>query len=102
MLVTNDREIYERAIAFGIYERFDERIGDGIPEGLSGAADGRVQVQDAPTPASAVGRVQLKYYDERCAEIRKALDYFWELLDGVPGIPAPPGEVARQQHGRLV
>ena len=38
--------------------------------------------------SSAVGRVQLKYYDERCAEIRKAMNYFWDLLEGVPGIRA--------------
>jgi len=34
--------------------------------------------------SSAVGRVQLKYYDERTCEIRKAMDYFWELLEDVP------------------
>jgi dTDP-4-amino-4,6-dideoxygalactose transaminase len=38
--------------------------------------------------SSAVGRVQLKYYDERCEEIRKAMNYFWDLLEGVPGIRA--------------
>jgi perosamine synthetase len=36
--------------------------------------------------SSAVGRVQLKYYDERMAEIQKAMNYFWDLLEGVPGI----------------
>ncbi|MBQ8341977.1 MAG: hypothetical protein IJY22_06370, partial [Clostridia bacterium] len=30
--------------------------------------------------------VQLKYYDERCAEIRRAMNYFFDLLEGVPGI----------------
>jgi hypothetical protein len=36
--------------------------------------------------------VQLKHYDARCAEIRKAMDYFWDLLEGVPGLRAhrPP------------
>jgi dTDP-4-amino-4,6-dideoxygalactose transaminase len=32
--------------------------------------------------------VQLKYYDERMAEIQKAMNYFWDYLDGVPGIRA--------------
>ena len=42
--------------------------------------------------SSAVGRVQLKYYDARTAEIRKAMNYFWDLLEGVPGLRAhrPP------------
>jgi dTDP-4-amino-4,6-dideoxygalactose transaminase len=35
-----------------------------------------------------MGRVQLKYYDERCVEIRKAMNYFWDLLEGVPGVKA--------------
>ena len=38
--------------------------------------------------SSAVGRVQLKHYDARCAEIQKALNYFWDLLEGVPGLRA--------------
>ena len=33
-----------------------------------------------------MARVQLKYYDERTAEIRKAMKYFWSLLEGVPGL----------------
>ena len=33
-----------------------------------------------------MGLVQLKYYDERCEEIRKALNYFWDSLEGLPGI----------------
>lgn len=36
--------------------------------------------------SSAMGRVQLKYYDERCAEIRRAMRYFWDLLEDVPGL----------------
>ena len=38
--------------------------------------------------SAAVGRVQLKYYDTRCEEIRKSMNYFWDLLEGVPGIRA--------------
>ncbi len=38
--------------------------------------------------SSAVGRVQLKYYPERIIEIQKAMNYFWDLLEGVPGIRA--------------
>lgn len=38
--------------------------------------------------SSAVGRVQIKYYDTRTAELRKAMNYFWDLLEGVPGLKA--------------
>jgi dTDP-4-amino-4,6-dideoxygalactose transaminase len=38
--------------------------------------------------SSAVGRVQLKHYDRRCADIRKAMNHFWDLLEGVPGLRA--------------
>jgi len=84
MLVTNDRYIYEHAICLGNYERFkgveskDLKMYAGLP--LGGYKYRMHQM------SSAVGRVQLKYYDERCAEIRKAMNYFWDLLKGVPGI----------------
>ena len=42
--------------------------------------------------SSAVGRVQLKYYKERMEEIQAAMNYFWDLLEDVPGVKAhrPP------------
>ena len=42
--------------------------------------------------SSAVGRVQLRHYDKRAREIRKAMNLFWDLLEGVPGLKAhrPP------------
>lgn len=88
MLVTNDREIYEHARALGHYDRFtkadttceDLKPYTGLP--LGGYKFRMHQM------SSAVGLVQLKYYDERCVEIRKAMNYFWDLLEGVPGIRA--------------
>lgn len=87
ILATNDREIYERALAFGLYERFESGIQTedlkpyiGLP--LGGVKHRMHQI------SSAVGRVQLKYYDKRCEEIRKAMNYFWDLLEGVPGLRA--------------
>jgi len=38
--------------------------------------------------SSAVGRVQLRHYRERVVEIQKAMNYFWDLLEGLPGIRA--------------
>jgi len=86
MLVTDDREIYDRAMAYSHYERNNANYIEtedlkkyyGMP---LGGMKGRVN-----QTCSAMGRVQLKYYDERCFEIRKAMNYFWDLLDGVSGI----------------
>ncbi len=86
ILYTNDREIYERAIAFGAYERFGADTTEteylkplaGLP--LGGFKYRMHQV------SSAMGRVQLKYYDARCKEIDKACNYFLDLIEGVPGI----------------
>ena len=86
MVVTNDTKIYERVMAYGHYDRNN---GDYIksPELepyfhiALGGVKGRVNQLCA-----AIGRVQLKYYDERCAEIRKAMNYFYDRLDQLPGL----------------
>ncbi len=87
ILVTDDREIYERAMAYGHYERNNPKYIQEIDYlkpyayiGIGGCKGRANQV------CSAIARVQLKYYDERCAEIRKAMNYFWDLLEGLPGI----------------
>ena len=79
MLVTNDKEIYDRAVAWGHYERFDDRVTTdylldykGLP--LGGFKNRMHQM------SAAMCRVQLKYYDERCAVIRQSVDYFWDCL----------------------
>ena len=87
MLVTDDVEVYERAVAYGHYERNN---ADTITETEYlknyyhiplGGVKGRVNQL-----CSALARGQLKYYDQRTAEIRKAMNYFFDLLEGVPGI----------------
>ena len=87
MLVTDDRKIYERAIAYGHYERNN---ADYIQESEDlkpyfhiplGGIKGR-----ANQLCSALARVQLKYYDERCKEIRRAFNYFYDLIEDLPGI----------------
>lgn len=86
MLVTDNRDIYEGAIAFGHYERYNAanvlseelRRYAGLP--LGGYKHRMHQV------SSAVGRVQLKYYEQRIAEIDKAMNYFWDRLAGLPGV----------------
>lgn len=88
ILVTDNREIHDRAMAYSHYERNNASYIEteylkptfGLP---LGGMKGRVN-----QTCSAMGRVQLKYYDERCRQIREAMNYFWDLLDGVPGIHA--------------
>ncbi|MBQ6698150.1 MAG: DegT/DnrJ/EryC1/StrS family aminotransferase [Oscillospiraceae bacterium] len=83
---TDNREIYERAIAFGTYERFNKdnieteylKEGAGLPYG--GFKHRMHQL------SSAMGRVQIKYYDERCREIDEATNYFLSLIEDLPGI----------------
>ncbi len=87
MLVTDDRKIYERAMAFGHYERNNaafikesEDLKDYFHIGLGGVKGRANQV------SCALGRGQLKYFDERCKEIRKAMNYFYDQLEGLPGL----------------
>ncbi|MBQ7300580.1 MAG: aminotransferase class I/II-fold pyridoxal phosphate-dependent enzyme [Clostridia bacterium] len=89
ILVTDDTRLYERAMAFGHYERNNANYikeSDDLKDYFHialGGAKGR-----ANQLCSALARVQLKYYDERCAEIRRAMNYFWDQLEGLPGIRA--------------
>lgn len=85
--VTDNRKLYERALAFGHYERNNEKH---IIENKDlapyyhiplGAFKGR-----ANQLCSALARVQLKYYDERCAEVRRAMNYFCDLIKDLPGL----------------
>ncbi len=87
MLVTDDRGVYERAIAFGHYRRFDATIESPDLRGYRGLPLGGQKCRMNQL-GSAMGRVQLRAYDERAAEIRKALNLFWDLLEGVPGLRA--------------
>lgn len=99
MLTTDDLEIYERATALGHYERFENfqtpylKPFEGLP---MGGYKYRMHQMSA-----AVGRVQLKHYDARIAEIQKAMNYFWDLLEGVPGIKAhrPAGDSGSTMGG---
>ena len=90
-LITNDRFLWERAVAFGHYGRTSQYIEDPSLKPLVGLPQGGQKYRMHQLSA-AVGRVQLRYYRERLEEIQKAMNYFWDLLDGVPGVTAhrPP------------
>ena len=85
VLIADDDQYYERALAYLHYERNNaENIHQ--PELLPylnlplGGMKGR-----ANQACAALARIQLKYYDERTAEIRRALNHFFDCLEGLPG-----------------
>ena len=95
MLLTNDSTILERAIAYGHYERtggpsrFSKVEADvhGELSHFKGVPLGGCKHRMNQT-CSAMGRVQLRHYPERMAEIQRAMTRFWDLLKGVPGLHA--------------
>ena len=89
MLITRDRNIYHRALAYGFYVRFPGEASDVDPELLQyqGLPLGGFKHRINQT-CSAMGRVQLKHYSERIAEIQRAMNHFWDLLEGAPGLRA--------------
>jgi len=96
MIVTNDRRLYERCVAYGHYERtgspsnfnpVDSSITFPDLQEFAGVPLGGYKHRMNQT-CSAMGRVQLKHYPQRIAEIQRAMNRFWDLLDGVPGLRA--------------
>lgn len=87
IMVTDNQEIHDRAVAFGHYDRYTKDIPTDALKPYAGLPLGGIKGR-VNQLCAAMGRVQLKYYDERCAEIDKAMNYFWDQLEGVPGIRA--------------
>lgn len=89
-LVTDDEEIYERAVAWGHYQRTGQ-IQHPDLKPLAGMPLGGYKYRMHQL-SSAVGRVQLRGYRERMAVIQEAMNYFWDRLEGTPGVKAhrPP------------
>ncbi len=84
LLLTSDAAIYQRALAFGHYERGSE-LEPAELKGLAGMPLGGCKFRMHQL-SSALGRVQLRHYDKRMARIQRAMHYFWDLLEGVPGL----------------
>ena len=107
--LTDDRLLFERGIAYGHYER------TGMPSRYSDATgeitfDELMPYRGVPLggykhrlnqTCSAMGRVQLKHYDARIVEIQEAMNRFWDLLEGTPGIKAhrPPTDSGSTMGG---
>lgn len=85
MLVTDNRHIFERAVAFGHYERYDQDIVSPELQPFRGLPLGGYKYRMHQVSA-AVGRVQLKHYPARTAEMDRAMLYFWDCLKDVKGI----------------
>jgi len=86
ILVTNDRTIYERAIAWGHNFRFcEENVKDPELLKFKGLPLGGVTSR-MHNLSAAIGRVQLRHYDDRMEQIDKAMNYFLDLIDDLPGI----------------
>jgi len=108
MIVTNDSMLYERCIAYGHYTRtgapskynpVDKQVHDETLSRFAGMPLGGVKHRMNQTCA-AMGRVQLKYYPERIAEITRAMKRFWSLLEDVPGIrPHTPADDSGSTNG---
>ena len=108
MVVTNDRMLYERCVAYGHYARtgapskfnpVDKQVHDESLSRFAGMPLGGVKHRMNQT-CSAMGRIQLKHYPARIAEIDKAMKRFWQLLEDVPGIcPHTPAADSGSTNG---
>ena len=85
-LISNDQEIYEQAAAFGHYNRTRD-LDDPELTPFAGMPLGGYKYR-MHQMSSAMGRVQLKHYRDRMLVIQDAMNYFWDKLEGVPGIRA--------------
>jgi perosamine synthetase len=84
IMITDDLRIYERALVFGHYARHNEITLEDIAEGIGLPWGGHKYRMHQLT--SAVACVQIRNYAEEMAEIDEAMNYFWDLLEGVPGL----------------
>ncbi len=86
ILITNNKNIYERAIMLGHYERHGSVTDPELKKG-AGAPWGGYKYR-MHQMSSAVGLAQLKKYPREIKVIDNAMNYFWDLLEGLPGIRA--------------
>ena len=85
MLVTDDAEIYRRAIRLGHYDRIVDVCTDGEMEATKNIPFGGLKNRMHQVSA-AIGLEQLKKHDGEIAEIDRAMKYFWEGISGIPGL----------------
>ncbi len=84
ILLTDNRDVYERALLWGHYARHDEIENEKLKT-ISGLPHGGCKNR-LNQMASAIGIEQLKKYPSEMAEIDKAMNYFLDQIEGLPGI----------------
>jgi len=100
MLSTNDRKIFEHAMAFGHYKRLPDCVTDPELAKSVGMPLGGYKFRMNQW-SSAMGLVQLKYYPQRMQEIQDAMNRFWDLVEDVPGVRShrPPKDCGTTMGG---
>ncbi|OGV37659.1 MAG: hypothetical protein A2020_14910 [Lentisphaerae bacterium GWF2_45_14] len=84
IMLTNDRTAYERALLLGHYERHKEISTPELSQ-AAGIPWGGYKYR-MHQMSSAIGLEQLKKFPSEMAEINTAMNYFWDMLEGVPGL----------------
>ena len=85
MLVTDDPEIYKRAIQLGHYDRIIDVCTDEEMKDTKNIPWGGLKNRMHQT-AAAIGIEQLKKYESEIAEIDKAMKYFWKGIEDIEGV----------------
>lgn len=85
MLLTNDNEIYRRAVRFGHYDRIGEVFAPEEYKATNVVPFGGHKFRMHQISA-AIGLEQLKKYEAEIAEIDKAMKYFWNGLKDIKGL----------------
>ena len=99
MLVTDDAEIYRRAIRFGHYDRIADVFSEEEMEATKNVPFGGLKNRMHQVSA-AIGLEQLKKHDAEIAEIDRAMKYFWKGLSDVKGLRAIyPAEAGSDKAG---
>jgi perosamine synthetase len=105
MFCTNDRVLYERAMAFGHYERCLPELTEPSlkawagPAGFSSGLPMGGYKHRMNQTCAAMGLVQLKHYEERMKGIQDGMNRFWDFLEGCPGVRPHRPNRARAQQG---
>ena len=106
-LISDDRDIYDRAVAFGHYERtgwmsdqLRHQIESSELQKLARVPLGGYKYRMHQLSA-AVGRVQLEHFAPRMEEIQRSMNHFWDLLEDVAGLKAhrPPVDSGSSMGG---
>lgn len=84
IMLTNDRKVYERAVMFGRPEHADE-VTDPELQSYRGIPLGGYKYR-MNQMASALGLEMLQTYPGQMAEIDRAMNYFLDQLDELPGL----------------